>query len=58
VFTEERMYKVITISKCLAKRLEKLLSELRESNKSIRDYGDVIEFLVDFYEKHKTRNFA
>jgi hypothetical protein len=58
VFAEERMYKVIAVSKSLARKLEKLLEDLRDKNKDIRDYGDVIEFLVDFYEKHKTRNFA
>jgi hypothetical protein len=53
VFAEEKMYKVITISKSLAKKLERLVEELREKNEDIRDYGDAIEFLVEFYEKHK-----
>lgn len=55
MFAEEKMYKVITISKSLARKLEKLLKELRERNKDIRDYCDVVEFLVEFYEEHKSK---
>jgi len=55
VFAEEKMYKVITVSKSLARKLEKLLKELRERNKDIRDYCDVVEFLVEFYEEHKSK---
>jgi hypothetical protein len=54
VVSEERMYKVITISRSLAKKLERLIEELRGKNKDVRDYGDAIEFLVEFYEKHKS----
>jgi hypothetical protein len=55
VFAEEKMYKIITVNKSLARKLEKLLEELRERNKDIKDYCDVIEFLVEFYEKHKSK---
>jgi hypothetical protein len=53
VFAEEKMYKVVPISRSLAKKLDRLIEELRERNRDIRDYCDVIEFLVDFYEQHK-----
>ena len=55
MFAEERMYRVIAISKSLAMKLERLIEELREKNEDVRDYGDVIEFLVEFYEKHKSK---
>jgi hypothetical protein len=53
--SEERMYKVITISRSLARKLERLIEELRGKNENVRDYGDAIEFLVEFYEKHKSK---
>ena len=55
MFAEEKMYRVIPVNKGLARKLEKLLEELRERNRDIRDYCDVIEFLVEFYEEHKSK---
>ena len=52
-FEEEVMYRVITIRKDLDVRLKKLKEELKRVYKHIETDSDVIEFLIDFYEKHK-----
>ena len=55
MFAEEKMYKVVPISRSLAKKLDRLIDELRSKGKDIRDYGDAIEFLVEFYGRFKNR---
>jgi hypothetical protein len=52
-FEEEVMYRVITIRKDLDVRLKKLKEELKRVYKHIETDSDVIEFLIDFYERHK-----
>jgi len=54
-FEEEVMYRVITIRRDLDARLKKLREELRRVYKDIETDSDVIEFLVEFYEKHKSK---